>query len=76
MYKIYSIAAIRSALKYANKAHNDGTFQEKYLAEGWAYWRSASGKLVSNSEGFLLNPLKFNGWNLKFLGPPGNGDPY
>jgi len=43
MYKIYSIAAIRSALKYANKAHNDGTFQEKYLAEGWAYWRSASG---------------------------------
>jgi len=43
MYKIYSIAAIRSALKYAYKAHNDGTFQEKYLAEGWAYWRSASG---------------------------------
>lgn len=43
MYKIYSIAAIRSALKYANKAYNNGTFQEKYLAEGWAYWRSASG---------------------------------
>ena len=45
MYKIYAIAAIRSALKYANKAYNDGTFQEKYLAEGWAYWRSASGHL-------------------------------
>lgn len=45
MYKIYSIAAIRSALKYANKAYNNGTFQEKYLAEGWAYWRSASGHL-------------------------------
>eukprot|EP00435_Cladocopium_sp_Y103_P023360 s182_g5.t1 len=43
MYKIYSIAAIRSALKYANKAYNNGMFQEKYLAEGWAYWRSASG---------------------------------
>jgi len=43
MYKIFSIAAIRSAIKYSSKAHNGGNFQEKYLAEGWAYWRSASG---------------------------------
>merc|ERR1711972_435892 len=43
MYKIFSIAAIRSAIKYSWKAYNGGAFQEKYLAEGWAYWRSASG---------------------------------
>eukprot|EP00438_Fugacium_kawagutii_P027124 Skav225187 [mRNA] locus=scaffold3065:22022:31600:+ [translate_table: standard] len=44
MYKIYSIAAIRSALKYSNKARDsNGNLVEKYLAEGWAYWRSASG---------------------------------
>ena len=43
MYKILSIAAIRSAIKYGWKAYGDGSFQEKYLAEGWAYWRSASG---------------------------------
>eukprot|EP00438_Fugacium_kawagutii_P009585 Skav215543 [mRNA] locus=scaffold4176:61190:63425:- [translate_table: standard] len=46
MYKIYSIAAIRSALKYSNKARDsNGDLVEKYLAEGWAYWRSASGTL-------------------------------
>ncbi|CAE7595867.1 unnamed protein product [Symbiodinium natans] len=43
MYKIFSIAAIRSAIKYADKAYNGGTMEPKYLAEGWAYWRSASG---------------------------------
>ena len=43
MYKIFSIAAIRSAIKYAYKANNTGTMVPKYLAEGWAYWRSASG---------------------------------
>jgi len=46
MYKIFAIAAIRSALKYSKKAHDggeNGAFSEKYLAEGWAYWRSASG---------------------------------
>ena len=43
MYKVFSIAAIRSAIKYAWKAYNDGTMEPKYLAEGWAYWRSASG---------------------------------
>ena len=43
MYKIFSIAAIRSAIKYAWKAYNGGTMEPKYLAEGWAYWRSASG---------------------------------
>jgi len=43
MYRILSIAAIRSAIKYSAKAYNNGTFQSKYIAEGWAYWRSASG---------------------------------
>jgi len=46
MYKILSIAAIRSAIKYSYKAYNSGTLSEKYLAEGWAYWRSASGYIA------------------------------
>merc|ERR1712032_805058 len=45
MYKILSIAAIRSAIKYSAKAHGKGTFSQKYMAEGFAYWRSASGYL-------------------------------
>lgn len=45
MYKLYSIAAIRSAIKYGWKAYGDGTFSDNYLAEGSIYWRSASGYL-------------------------------
>jgi hypothetical protein len=47
MYKIFAITAIRSAIKYSYKAYNDGTLAEKYLAEGSAYWRSASGYISS-----------------------------
>lgn len=43
MYKIMAITAIRSAIKYSWKAYGGGTFVDKYLAEGWSYWRSASG---------------------------------
>lgn len=42
IYKVYAIAAIRSAIKYSKKASSD----LKYLAEGWAYWRSASGVIA------------------------------
>jgi len=45
MYKIFAIAAIRSALKYSWKAYGGGTkgFQDKYLAEAYMYWHSAAG---------------------------------
>lgn len=33
-YKIYAITAIRSAIQYSWKAYSDGTFSDKYLAEG------------------------------------------
>jgi len=45
IYKIYAIAAIRSAIKYSKKASSN----LKYLAEGWAYWRSASGHIAQIS---------------------------
>jgi len=45
IYKIYAIAAIRSAIKYSKKASSS----HKYLAEGWAYWRSASGYISQTS---------------------------
>jgi len=45
IYKIYAIAAIRSAIKYSKKASS----QLKYVAEGWAYWRSASGYIAQLS---------------------------
>lgn len=48
MYKIFAIGAIRSALKYSWKAYDtDGAYSDKYHAEGWAYWRSASGYIAS-----------------------------
>jgi len=47
MHKLLSIAAIRSAIKYAAKARNnsDTTVVDYYIAEGAMYWRSASGYL-------------------------------
>merc|ERR1711971_182697 len=45
VYKLYAIAAIRSAIKYSKKAASDG----KYVAEGWAYWRSGSGYIAQIS---------------------------
>ncbi|CAK9100257.1 Pentatricopeptide repeat-containing protein [Durusdinium trenchii] len=45
IYKIIAINAIRSAIKYSNRAYNGGDFQPKYLAEGWAYWKTGSGYL-------------------------------
>ena len=45
LYKIMSIAAIRSAIKYSWKATQD----EKYVAEGAMYWRFASGYIASVS---------------------------
>jgi hypothetical protein len=47
MYKIFAIGAIRSALKYSWKAYGGGTYSDKYHAEGWAYWRSASGYIAT-----------------------------
>jgi hypothetical protein len=45
LYKIMSIAAIRSAIKYSWKAVS----HEKYVAEGAMYWRFASGYIASVS---------------------------
>jgi hypothetical protein len=49
MYKIMAIGAIRSALKYSWKAYGGtgGSYSDKYHAEGWAYWRSASGYIAT-----------------------------
>jgi hypothetical protein len=47
MYKIFAMGAIRSALKYSCKAYGGGTYSDKYHAEGWAYWRSASGYIAT-----------------------------
>jgi len=49
MYKVFAIAAIRSALKYSWKAYGGGTFSDKDLAEGAAYWRSAAGYISAAS---------------------------
>eukprot|EP00930_Biecheleria_cincta_P061188 TRINITY_DN46748_c0_g1_i1.p1 TRINITY_DN46748_c0_g1~~TRINITY_DN46748_c0_g1_i1.p1 ORF type:complete len:432 (-),score=87.68 TRINITY_DN46748_c0_g1_i1:244-1539(-) len=45
IYKLSAIAAIRSAIKYSKTASED----LNYLAEGWAYWRSASGYIAQVS---------------------------
>eukprot|EP00913_Durusdinium_trenchii_P028965 g27159.t1 len=47
IYKIIAINAIRSAIKYSNRAYNGGDFQPKYLAEGWAYWKTGSGYIAT-----------------------------
>jgi len=52
IYKMIAITAIRSAIKYSYKAAKGGSnggFSDKYLAEGWAYWRSGSGYIASVS---------------------------
>jgi hypothetical protein len=52
MYDIIAITAIRSAIKYAQKAAKGGSnsgYSDKYHAEGWAYWRSGSGYIASVS---------------------------
>jgi hypothetical protein len=49
IYKMIAITAIRSAVKYSYKAAKGGSsngFSDKYLAEGWAYWRVGSGYLA------------------------------
>lgn len=46
IYKIMSITAIRSAIKYSYKA----TLDEKYVAEGGMYWRFASGYIATVSD--------------------------
>jgi len=45
MYKIFAINAIRSAIKYSWKA----TDKEYYVAEGSAYWHTASGYISTVS---------------------------
>eukprot|EP00931_Biecheleriopsis_adriatica_P112078 TRINITY_DN865_c0_g1_i1.p1 TRINITY_DN865_c0_g1~~TRINITY_DN865_c0_g1_i1.p1 ORF type:complete len:430 (+),score=101.12 TRINITY_DN865_c0_g1_i1:117-1406(+) len=64
MYKIFSIAAIRSAIKYSWKAYNNGNFQEKYLAEGWAYWRSASGYISTVNKTAVQDVDALFDWSL------------
>lgn len=51
LYRLMAIAAIRSALKYSWKAGPgaDNQYSDKYHAEGWAYWRFASGWIASVS---------------------------
>jgi len=52
IYKMIAITAMRSAIKYSYKAAKGGSgsgFSDKYLAEGWAYWRSGSGYIASVS---------------------------
>jgi hypothetical protein len=63
IYKIISIAAIRSAIKYAAKAYNNGTFVSKYVAEGWAYWRSASGYLSTINKATVQEIDALFAWN-------------
>jgi len=49
MYKVFAIAAIRSAIKYSSKA----TGNEKYVAEGAMYWRFGSGYIASVSSAVM-----------------------
>jgi len=64
MYKIFSIAAIRAVIKYSWTARGDGTLNEEFLAEGWAYWRSASGYISTVNKATVQEIDALLDWSL------------